>query len=153
MNEVRETQRGINPDQLLAFADAMLSGDFSARLPAMDDVNSAADAIRRLNLFATHMQRTISDITRLSTELSQGVFGGQAESVVNLRQGPWRQCLEAFNTMEWRLTEQVRDLAKATSHMAAGRLDHPVTVECQGEMLLLKNSLTTLLERIKSQQS
>jgi methyl-accepting chemotaxis protein len=128
----------------------MLSGDFSARLPATEDDNPADDAMRRLNLYATQMQRTIQEITRLSSELNQGKFGGQAEVVVSIRQGPWRQCLEAFNMMEWTLTGQIRDFAKTASRLAAGRFDHPPTVQCQGEMLGLKDSLTALVERMKT---
>ena len=58
------------------------------------------------------MHRTVSDLTRLSNELSQGVFGGTAEGVASIRDGPLRECLEAFNTMEWALTEQTRNFCQ-----------------------------------------
>jgi hypothetical protein len=149
MQQVEAAADCINSEQLLVFAEAMLSGDFSARL-AVDGEGAAADAARRLNFFAQHMERTISEVTRLSTELSEGVFGGQAESVVNLRRGPWRNCLEAFNAMEWALTDQVRNLANISAGLAAGKTDKTVTTECKGEMVGFKNSINSLVERVKN---
>jgi methyl-accepting chemotaxis protein len=150
MQQVEGVADCVDSEQLLAFAEAMLSGDFSARL-AVGGEGAAADAARRLNFFAQHMERTISEVTRLSTELSEGVFGGQAESVVNLRRGPWRSCLEAFNEMEWALTGQIRNFANISARMAAGKTDKTVTVECKGEMVQFKNSINLLVERMKNQ--
>ena len=94
----------------------------------------------------------VAEITRLSNELRTGMFGGQAEFVVSMRKGPWRDSIEAFNAMEWSLTDQVRDFAKAARRLAAGRTDYLVTADCHGEMLALKNSLNALFERMKTTQ-
>jgi signal transduction histidine kinase len=52
--------------------------------------------------------------------------------------------------MEWELTAQIRDFAKTTARLAAGRTDRPVTVNCQGEMQKFKESLNALVERMKA---
>jgi methyl-accepting chemotaxis protein len=147
MQDLQEST--IDAEQLLAFAEALMNGDFSARLPATEEDTPADDAIRRLNHFAGFMQTMVSEITRLSNELNQGVFGGQTGMVVSMRRGPWRDCIEAFNNMAGHMTEQMRDFAKTTSRLAAGRTDHPATVDCQGEMLKFKNSLNALVEKMK----
>jgi methyl-accepting chemotaxis protein len=138
----------INTEQLLAFAHAMRSGNFAARLPALEGDDPAAEATLQFNCFAQQMQATIAEINRLSNELAHGEFGGQCEMVVNIRRGPWRECVEAFNAMEWALTEQVRDVAKTAARLAAGRADRPLTAPCEGEMLKLKESMNAVVERM-----
>jgi len=140
----------INPQQLLAFATAMRGGDFSARLPALEGDDPAAEATMQFNCFAQQMQRMIADLTRLSNELAHGEFGGQCEMVVNISRGPWRECVEAFNEMEWALTGQVRDVAKTAGRLAAGRADRPLTAPCEGEMLKLQQSMNAVAERMKN---
>jgi HAMP domain-containing protein len=147
MQQTLEASRSIDPKDLLAFAIAIRRGDFSARLPQAETDDPASDPALQLNAFAQMMQRTISEITRLTTELSQGIFGGQAEVVVNIQRGPWRECLEAVNTMEWRLTDQIRNLARTAQMLAAGKPVGPATVQCEGEMLKFKNSLNALVQR------
>jgi methyl-accepting chemotaxis protein len=148
MLEVQEDTHSIDAGLLVEFADALLSGDFTARLPVEGD-GPAADAARRFNHFAQHMHRTVADLTRLSNELRLGVFGGSAEGVVNIRPGPLRECLEAFNAMEWSLTDQMRTFSRIAVRLAAGRSDKPATVDCHGETETLKNALNTLIERAK----
>jgi len=148
--ELQETPTTIDGQQLLAFADALMSGDFSARLNVPDDGSDAAMAACILNNFASHMKSMTSQITRLSTELAEGRFGGAAECAVFLRSGKWRECIEAFNAMECALTCQIRDFANITRRLAAGKFDRVVTVGCQGETLQLKNSLNTLRDQLKA---
>jgi hypothetical protein len=139
----------INPEQLLAFATAMRGGDFTARLPALEGDDPAAEATLQFNCFARMMETIAADLTRLSNELAHGEFGGQCETVVNIRRGPLRTCVEAFNEMEWALTGQVRDVAKTSARLAAGRTDRLMTAPCEGEMLKLRESLNAVVERMK----
>jgi methyl-accepting chemotaxis protein len=150
MPEVQEAPAAIDSAQLLTFANAIMSGDFTARLPVPDEESDAAMAARILNNFASHMHSMTSQLTRLSTELTEGKFGGAAECVVFIRQGPWRECLEAFNKMEWALTGQLRDFANISKRLAAGKFDRAVTVDCQGETLGLKNALNAIRDRLNA---
>jgi HAMP domain-containing protein len=150
MQQTMEASRSVDPNDLLAFANSLRSGDFSARLPQIETDDPASDPALQLNAFAAMMEKTISEVSRLSTEISQGVFGGQADVVVSIRQGPWRQCLEAVNTMEWRLTDQIRNLARTALMLANGKPVGPATAECEGEMLKFKNSLNALVQKSSS---
>jgi methyl-accepting chemotaxis protein len=140
----------INSEDLRTFARAMLSGDFTARLPKREGDDDAAEATVMLNSFAGWMERMVSELTRLSNEMHDGVFGGQADFVVSISRGPWRSSVEAFNELEWAITAQVRDIAKAARRLAAGRTDYNVTVDCKGEMLELKNSMNRLIEQART---
>jgi hypothetical protein len=149
MQGVQEAPAAIDMEKLRAFADAMLSGDFSARLAVEGDPESdAAFAARMLNHFAVHMQRITADLTRLSKELVEGKFGGVTESVVSLRPGPLKEALEGFNKMEWALTEQIRNFAHIAKRLASGKTDREVTAPCEGETLELKNSLNAIREKL-----
>jgi len=150
MQQTEESAVSIRPEDLLAFGHAMHSGDFSARLPAREGDDAAAEATVQLNSFAGFMEKMVAELTRLSNELRDGVFGGQAEFVVSMRRGPWRSSIEAFNELEWVITGQVRDISKAARRLAAGRVDYLVTCECRGEMLELKNSINALIEQKKA---
>jgi hypothetical protein len=143
------TPNTINPEQLLAFAAAMRGGNFDARLPALEGDDPAAEAMLQFNCFAQQMQTVIADLTRLSNELAHGVFGGQCETVVNIQRGPLRTCIEAFNEMEWQLTGQIRDIAKTSARLAAGRTDRPTTAPAEGETLKLMQSLNAVVEKMK----
>jgi methyl-accepting chemotaxis protein len=150
MPELQEVPDTINSEDLRVFARALLSGDFSARLPKLEGDDSAAEATVIFNSFASFMERMVAELTRLSNEMSEGVFGGQAEFLVSICRGPWRSSIEAFNELEWQITAQVRDIAKAARRLAAGRTDYNVTVPCKGEMLELKNSMNKLIEQAKA---
>jgi HAMP domain-containing protein len=139
----------INPELLLAFATAMRGGNFAARLPALEGDDPAAEATLQFNAFAQLMQTVTADLTRLSNELAHGLFGGQCEAVVNISRGPWRTCVEAFNEMEWQLTAQIRDIAKTSARLAAGRTDRPTSAPAEGETLKLMQSLNAVVEKMK----
>ena len=151
MTEFKEAADSIDSEELLKFANALRDGDFSVRLNAEGD-SPAADAARQLNYFAQSMDSMLSQLKRLSTEMKQGVFGGQSEMVLYVHAGPWRECLEAFNAMEATLTGQIRNFARISTRMAAGKLDQAVTVDCEGETLQIKTALNALRDQLQAQK-
>jgi hypothetical protein len=137
----------LDPEQLFNFVIALRCGEFAARLPA-DLSGRGGEIAVQLNRFMQDMEMLTSEITRISNELTEGKFGGQAE--LFLHPGPWRNCVEALNVMEYHLTGQVRDMVKTVKHMAAGTYDRKVTVNCQGETQMLKDGLNATLERLRA---
>jgi methyl-accepting chemotaxis protein len=134
-------------EQLFAFVVAMGSGDFSARLPT-DLTGRAGEIAVGLNRYMHNMESLTSEVTRISNEIRDGVFGGQAE--LFLPPGPWRNCVEALNVMEYSVTGQIRDMVKTAKLMAEGKYDRKITVSCQGETQMLKNALNATLERLRA---
>ena len=137
----------LDAEQLFNFVVALRCGDFAARLPA-DLPGRAGEVAVQLNRFIQDMENLASEITRISNEVTGGVFGGQAK--LFLHPGPWRNCVEALNVMEYHLTGQVRDMVKTTKLMAEGRYDRKVTVNCQGETQMLKDALNATLDRLRT---
>jgi HAMP domain-containing protein len=114
----------------------MLRGDF---LRISKVVNTMVD---QLNSFA-------SEVTRVAREVgTEGRLGGQAK--VRGVAGTWKDLTDKVNTMAANLTGQVRNIAEVTSAVAKGDLSKKVTVNVQGEILDLKNTVNTMVDQLNS---
>src|SRR5581483_7044853 len=98
--------------------------------------------VGRLNAFA-------SEVTRVAREVgSEGKLGGQA--VVQGVAGTWKDLTESVNSMASNLTNQVRNIATVTTAVANGDLSRKITVNAQGEILELKNTINTMVDQLSS---
>ncbi|MGC4904082.1 HAMP domain-containing protein, partial [Micromonospora echinospora] len=69
--------------------------------------------------------------------------GGQAQ--VKGVSGTWRDLTDNVNSMASNLTSQVRNIASVTTAVANGDLGQKITVDAQGEILELKNTVNTMV--------
>src|SRR5215469_15310753 len=134
--------------QLLDGLTAVVGGDFSARLPAsqdplMGEISSVFNGMNdQLALFT-------SEVTRVAREVgTEGKLGGQAQ--VPGVTGTWKDLTESVNAMAGNLTGQVRDIAQVATAVAQGDLTQEITVNAQGELLELKNTLNTMVDQLSS---
>lgn len=143
---------GIDLDQLHAFARALSAGDFSFRFPVAPGMSWKAEEVAvGLNRHLEQMAALLSEVSRVSDELgAQGKFGPQVEHTFT--RGPWRDAVDAVNRMACHLTEQVRDMNRTARRVAAGDFTRPVTCECSGEALELKQALNGIVERLSAQR-
>jgi hypothetical protein len=146
-----ECSTGIDIEQLHAFVMAMRAGDFTARLPVVPDAPWRDQEIAmHLNRHIELMGRMCAEFTRIADEVgTQGKLGPQAQ--LWLGGGPWRKMLEAVNSLAAELTCQIRDCNRSVNLMARGDYSRPVTVECQGETLELKNGINALRQRLSGE--
>jgi len=108
-------------------------------LELKDTVNTMVD---QLNTFA-------SEVTRVAREVgTQGRLGGQAE--VKGVGGTWKDLTESVNFMAKNLTDQVRNIAEVTTAVAMGDLNKKITVDAQGEILQLKNTINTMVDQLST---
>src|SRR5205814_1486138 len=104
-----------------------------------ETVNSMVD---QLNLFA-------SEVTRVAREVgTEGKLGGQAH--VSGVAGTWKDLTDNVNFMASNLTAQVRNIAEVATAIAGGDLSKKITVDVRGEILLLKETLNTMVEQLRS---
>src|SRR5213079_2028073 len=90
-----------------------------------------------------------SEVTRVAREVgSEGKLGGQAE--VKGVAGTWRDLTESVNSMASNLTNQVRNIAGVTTAVANGELSTKITVDAQGEILELKDTINTMVDQLSS---
>jgi HAMP domain-containing protein len=88
-------------------------------------------------------------VTRVAREVgTEGKLGGQAE--VPEVAGTWKDLTDNVNFMASNLTAQVRNIAEVATAIAGGDLSKKITVDVRGEILLLKDTLNTMVEQLRS---
>ena len=108
-------------------------------LALKDTINTMVDQLR---LFA-------SEVTRVAREVgTEGKLGGQAD--VRGVAGTWKNLTDNVNLMAGNLTGQVRNIAEVTTAIASGDLSKKITVDVRGEILEMKNTINTLVDRLSS---
>ncbi|MFI5680739.1 HAMP domain-containing protein [Streptomyces cellulosae] len=104
---------------------------------------------RTVNNLVDQLSTFTDEVTRVASEVgTEGKLGGQAR--VRGMSGSWKDLTESVNTMAYRLTAQVRDIALVTTAVAKGDLSRKVTVHVEGEMLELKNTVNTMVDQLSS---
>ncbi|WEW58963.1 histidine kinase osmosensor [Emydomyces testavorans] len=102
-------------------------------------INSMLD---QLKLFA-------QEVTKIAKEVgTDGVLGGQA--TVHDVEGTWKDLTENVNGMAMNLTTQVREIADVTTAVARGDLTKKVTSDAKGEILDLKNTINSMVDRLNT---
>jgi HAMP domain-containing protein len=61
----------------------------------------------------------------------------------------WRDLTDNVNGLAANLTTQVRNIADVTTAVANGELSQKITVEAQGEVLSLKNTINIMVDRLR----
>jgi HAMP domain-containing protein/signal transduction histidine kinase/DNA-binding response OmpR family regulator len=126
----------LSQEMPLQIGDHLLQGEF-ARIAT--EVN---DMVKQLNLFSM-------EVTRVAREVgSEGKLGGQAK--VKGVAGVWKDLTDSVNQMAGNLTAQVRNIAEVTTAVAKGDLSKKITVDVQGEILELKNTINTMVDQLNS---
>jgi CheY-like chemotaxis protein/signal transduction histidine kinase/HAMP domain-containing protein len=64
--------------------------------------------------------------------------------------GTWKDLTDNVNSMASNLTNQVRNIAEVATAIANGDLSKKITVDVRGEILLLKETLNTMVEQLRS---
>ncbi|MCX4965221.1 HAMP domain-containing protein [Streptomyces sp. NBC_00654] len=104
---------------------------------------------RTVNNLVDQLSAFTEQVTRVAVEVgTEGKLGGQAQ--VRGMSGSWKDLTDSVNTMAYRLTAQVRDIALVTTAVAKGDLSRKVTVHVAGEMLQLKNTVNTMVDQLSS---
>ncbi|MFF8710428.1 HAMP domain-containing protein [Streptomyces sp. NPDC015184] len=104
---------------------------------------------RTVNSLVDQLSAFTEQVTRVAVEVgTEGKLGGQAQ--VRGMSGSWKDLTDSVNTMAYRLTAQVRDIALVTTAVAKGDLSRKVTVHVAGEMLQLKNTVNTMVDQLSS---
>src|SRR5205085_2785701 len=104
--------------------------------------NTINTMVAQLNAFA-------SEVTRVAREVgTEGKLGGQAQ--VKGVSGTWKDLTDSVNSMANNLTGQVRNIADVTTAVANGDLSKKITVEVQGEILELINTINTMVDQLNA---
>src|SRR5438105_2761239 len=102
-------------------------------------INSMVD---QLNAFAGEVSRVAREVG------TEGRLGGQAS--VPGASGTWKDLTLQVNQLAANLTTQVRNIAEVTTAVQKGDLSKKISVEVQGEILELKNTINVMVDQLNA---
>src|SRR5207245_1709652 len=102
-----------------------------------------------VNTMLDQLSSFAAEVTRVAREVgTEGILGGQAK--VKGVSGIWKDLTDNVNQMANNLTQQVRNIAEGTTAVANGDLSKKITVDVNGEVLELKNTINTMVDQLSS---
>src|ERR1700685_3160619 len=127
---------------------AVARGDLSRKITV--DVKGEILALKdTINTMVDQLNAFAGEVTRVAREVgTEGKLGGQA--AVPGVAGTWKDLTDNVNFMASNLTGQVRNIAEVATAVARGDLSRKITVDVRGEILLLKDTLNTMVEQLRS---
>jgi HAMP domain-containing protein/signal transduction histidine kinase/CheY-like chemotaxis protein len=127
---------------------AVANGNLSKKITV--DVRGEILALKdTINTMVDQLRSFASEVTRVAREVgTEGKLGGQAD--VRGVAGTWKNLTDNVNMMAGNLTGQVRNIAEVTTAIANGDLSKKITVDVRGEILEMKNTINTLVDRLSS---
>jgi HAMP domain-containing protein len=126
---------------------AVARGDLSRKI-TVDVRGEILELKNTINTMVDQLNGFASEVTRVAREVgTEGKLGGQAK--VTGAGGVWRDLTDNVNVLAANLTTQVRNVADVTTAVANGDLSQKITVEAQGEVLSLKNTMNNMVDRLR----
>ena len=127
---------------------AVARGDLSRKI-TVDVKGEILELKNTINTMVDQLNSFASEVTRVAREVgTEGKLGGQAQ--VPEVAGTWKDLTDNVNFMASNLTAQVRNIAEVATAIAGGDLSKKITVDVRGELLLLKETLNTTTEQLRS---
>jgi HAMP domain-containing protein/CheY-like chemotaxis protein len=126
---------------------AVAKGDLSRKITA-DAQGEVLELKNTINTMVDQLSAFASEVTRVAKEVgTEGKLGGQAE--VPGVGGTWKDLTDNVNAMASNLTGQIRNIADVTTAVAKGDLSRKITVDVQGEILELKETINAMVDSLR----
>ena len=126
---------------------AVAKGDLTKKI----DVDARGEILElktTINTMVEQLSSFAAEVTRVAREVGrEGKLGGQAE--VEGVSGTWKRLTENVNELAGNLTRQVRAISGVTSAVAAGDLTRTISVEAEGEVAELKDSINAMVRSLR----
>lgn len=133
---------------IIKVTTAIAKGDLTQKIEAQCK-GEIFELKNTINSMVEQLQQFAREVTKIAKEVgTEGRLGGQA--TVNNVEGTWKDLTQNVNGMAMNLTTQVREIATVTTAVAKGDLSRKISVEAQGEILDLKNTINTMVDRLSS---
>ncbi|MGB9198288.1 MAG: HAMP domain-containing protein [Terriglobales bacterium] len=129
-------------------ATAVARGDLSRKI-TVDVKGEILELKDTINTMVDQLRSFASEVTRVAREVgTDGKLGGQAQ--VPGVAGTWKDLTDSVNSMASNLTGQVRNIAEVSTAIASGNLSKKITVNVSGEILLLKETINTMVDQLNA---
>ncbi len=127
---------------------AVARGDLSRKI-TVDVKGEILELKDTINTMVDQLRSFASEVTRVAREVgNDGKLGGQA--LVPGVAGTWKDLTDSVNSMASNLTAQVRNIAEVSTAIASGDLSKKITVNVSGEILLLKETINTMVDQLNA---
>jgi signal transduction histidine kinase/CheY-like chemotaxis protein/HAMP domain-containing protein len=126
---------------------AVANGDLKLKLTveAKGEIAALADTI---NSMIDTLATFADQVTTVAREVGvEGQLGGQAK--VPGAAGTWKDLTENVNQLAANLTTQVRAIGEVSSAVTKGDLTRSITVQAQGEVAALKDTINEMIRNLK----
>jgi len=125
---------------------AVAKGDLSRKI-TVDVRGEILQLKETINTMVDQLNGFAAEVTRVAREVgTEGKLGGQA--IVPGVAGTWKDLTDNVNWMASNLTGQVRNIAEVATAIARGDLSRKITVDVQGEILQLKETINTMVDQL-----
>jgi HAMP domain-containing protein/CheY-like chemotaxis protein/signal transduction histidine kinase len=129
-------------------ATAVARGDLSRKI-TVDVKGEILELKDTINTMVDQLRSFASEVTRVAREVgTDGKLGGQGQ--VPGVAGTWKDLTDSVNSMASNLTGQVRNIAEVATAIASGNLSKKITVNVSGEILLLKETINTMVDQLNA---
>jgi signal transduction histidine kinase/CheY-like chemotaxis protein/HAMP domain-containing protein len=125
---------------------AVANGDLSKKI-TVEGRGEILELKNTVNVMVDQLNSFAGEVTRVAREVgTEGRLGGQA----NVRGvgGVWKDLTDNVNRLAGQLTTQIRNIAEVTTAVAGGDLSKKVTVDVQGEILELKDTINVMIDTL-----
>ena len=133
---------------IAAVTKAVAKGDLTKKISASCK-GEVLDLKMTINSMVDQLGQFSREVTRIAKAVgTDGVLGGQA--TVDNVEGTWKDLTETVNLLADNLTTQVREIASVTGAVAKGDFSRKVTAEVSGEILDLKITINTMVDKLNN---
>src|SRR5207253_783882 len=133
---------------IAAVTTAVANGDLSRKI-TVDVKGEVLELKETVNTMVDQLRAFSAEVTRVAKEVgTEGKLGGQA-NVAGVS-GLCTDLTRYVNALAANLTTQVRNIAHVTTAVANGDLSKKITVDVQGEIAELKETINTMVDQLSS---
>jgi HAMP domain-containing protein len=129
-------------------ATAIANGDLSQKI-TVEAKSELLELKNTLNAMVDQLRTFAGEVTRVAREVgTDGRLAAQAD--VRGVSGTWMDLTDSVNMLAGNLTNQVRNIALVATAIANGDLSKKISVEAKGEILELKNTVNSMVDRLQT---
>src|SRR3989454_2040519 len=126
---------------------AVANGDLKRKL-TVEAKGEIAELAETINEMTDTLATFADQVTTVAREVGvEGQLGGQAK--VPGAAGTWKALTENVNQLAANLTTQVRAIAEVATAVTKGDLTRSITLDAQGEMAALKDTINEMIRNLK----
>ncbi len=133
---------------IVKVVNAVARGDLGEKLvvEAKGEMAALADTLNSMTKTLSIFAQQVTSVAR--TVGVEGKLGAQAD--VPGVAGTWKDLTDNVNLLANNLTAQVRNIAEVTTAVANGDLSRKISVDANGEVNELKNTINTMVDQLRS---